>query len=85
MGLMQLMPATASQFGVPNPFDPAGNVEAGATFLKQLLERYGGDLTLALGAYNAGPAKVDAAAGVPKIPETQEYIRRILSTLPAKQ
>jgi len=85
MGLMQLMPDTASQFGVPNPFDPAGNVEAGASFLKQLLLHYGGDLTLALGAYNAGPAKVDAAAGVPKIPETQEYIRRILSTLPAKQ
>jgi len=85
MGLMQLMPDTASQFGIPDPFDPAGNVEAGASFLKQLLLHYGGDLTLALGAYNAGPAKVDAAAGVPKIPETQEYIRRILSTLPAKQ
>jgi soluble lytic murein transglycosylase-like protein len=85
MGLMQLMPDTASEFGVPNPFDPADNVEAGATFLKQLLVRYGGDLTLALGAYNAGPAKVDATAGVPRIPETQEYIRRVLSTLPVKQ
>jgi soluble lytic murein transglycosylase-like protein len=84
MGLMQLMPGTATQFGVPNPFDPVDNVEAGASFLKQLLVRYDGDLTLALGAYNAGPAKVDAAAGVPKIPETQEYIRRVLSTLPAK-
>jgi len=85
MGLMQLMPSTAIQFGVPNPFNPAENVEAGATLLKQLLVRYGGNLTLALGAYNAGSAKVDAAAGVPKIPETQEYIREILSTLPAKQ
>jgi len=85
MGLMQLMPATAIQFGVANPFDPAGNVEAGATFLKQLLVRYGGDLTLALGAYNAGPAKVDAAVGIPKIPETQEYVKDILSTLPVKQ
>lgn len=85
MGLMQLMPATASQFGVPDPFNPADNVEAGATFLKQLLERYGGDLTLALSAYNAGPAKVDAAAGVPKIPETQNYVNRILSTLPVKK
>ncbi len=84
MGLMQLMPATASQFGVPNPFDPVGNVEAGAAFLKQLLVRYGGDLPLALGAYNAGPAKVDAAAGVPNIPETQDYVRRILSILPVK-
>jgi soluble lytic murein transglycosylase-like protein len=85
MGLMQLMPSTALQFGAGNPFDPSENVEAGATLLKQLLVRYGGDLRLALGAYNAGPARVDAAAGVPKIPETREYIREILSTLPAKQ
>jgi soluble lytic murein transglycosylase-like protein len=84
MGLMQLMPGTASQFGVPNPFDPAGNVEAGAAFLKQLLVRYGGDWTLALGAYNAGPARVDAAAGVPDIPETQDYVRKVLSALPVK-
>jgi soluble lytic murein transglycosylase-like protein len=85
MGLMQLMPATANQFGVPDPFDPAGNVEAGAAFLKQLLVRYGGDLNLDLGAYNAGPAKVDAAAGVPKIPETQDYVNRVLSTVPVKK
>jgi len=84
MGLMQLMPATASQFGVPNPFDPAGNVDAGARFLKQLLMRYGGDLTLALGAYNAGPTRVDAAGGVPNIPETQDYVRQILAALPMK-
>jgi len=84
MGLMQLMPATASQFGVPNPFDPADNVEAGARFLKQLLVRYGGDLTLALGAYNAGPSRVDAAAGVPSIPETQDYVKQILAALPVK-
>jgi soluble lytic murein transglycosylase-like protein len=83
MGLMQLMPATASQFGVPNPFDPADNVEAGARFLKQLLVRYGGDLTLALGAYNAGPSRVDAA-GVPSIPETQDYVKQILAALPVK-
>jgi soluble lytic murein transglycosylase-like protein len=85
MGLMQLMPATADQFGVPDPFDPKDNVEAGAAFLKQLLARYGGDLTLALGAYNAGPAKVDAAGGVPKIPETQDYVNRVLSTVPVKK
>ena len=85
MGLMQLMPATASQFGVPNPFDPADNVEGGARFLKQLMVRYGGDLTLALGAYNAGPAKVDAAAGIPNIPETQDYVKQILGALPVKQ
>jgi len=84
MGLMQLMPATAFQFGVPDPFDPRQNVEAGATFLKQLLVRYGGDLPMALSAYNAGPAKVDAAAGIPKIPETQDYVKQIISYLPVK-
>jgi soluble lytic murein transglycosylase-like protein len=84
MGLMQLMPASASQLGVPNPFDPQANVDAGARLLKELLTRYGGDLPLALGAYNAGPARVDAGAAVPEIPETQEYVRRILSMLPVK-
>jgi soluble lytic murein transglycosylase-like protein len=54
-------------------------------FLKELLMRYGGDLSLALGAYNAGPAKVDAAGGVPAIPETQDYVKRILSALPVKK
>jgi len=82
MGLMQLMPGTAKQLGVQNALDPAANVDAGAKFLKDLLVRYGGDLELALGAYNAGPAKVDAAGGTPDIAETQEYIRRILSMLP---
>jgi soluble lytic murein transglycosylase-like protein len=85
MGLMQLMPASASQLGVSNPFDPEANVDAGAKLLKELLTRYGGDLPLALGAYNAGPARVDAAAGVPGIPETQEYVKRILSGLPAQK
>jgi soluble lytic murein transglycosylase-like protein len=85
MGLMQLMPAAARDLGVDDPFDPAGNVEAGAAFLKQLLVRYNGDLPMTLGAYNAGMGKVDAAAGVPKIPETEEYVKRILARLPAKQ
>jgi soluble lytic murein transglycosylase-like protein len=78
MGLMQLMPTTAAQFGVQDPFDPKENVGAGARFLKQLLARYGGDLALALGAYNAGPAKVDEAGGVPPLAETQDYVRKIL-------
>jgi soluble lytic murein transglycosylase-like protein len=85
VGLMQLMPTTADQYGVKNPFDPVENVEAGARFLKDLLSRYGGDLTLALGAYNAGAARVDAAAGVPNIQETQDYVQKIMSNLPAKQ
>jgi len=82
MGLMQLMPATAGQFGIENPFDAAANVDTGARFLKQLLNRYSGDIPRALGAYNAGPAKVDAAGGVPAIPETVDYVRQIMSSLP---
>ena len=81
-GLMQLMPATARQMGVENAFDPVSNVDAGARLLKDLLVRYKGDLPLALSAYNAGPAKVDAAGGTPDIAETQDYIRKILAVLP---
>jgi hypothetical protein len=81
MGLMQLMPTTAEQFGIVNPFDAVSNVDAGARFLKQLLNRYGGDFPKALGAYNAGPSKVDAAGTVPAIPETMEYVRQILAAL----
>ena len=81
VGLMQLMPATVTRFGVADPFDPQANIETGAKFLKELLDRYTGDLRLALAAYNAGPAKVDEAAGVPAIPETQDYVREILAGL----
>ena len=80
-GLMQLMPATARQFGVRNAFDPKQNVAAGARFLKLLLDRYEGDLALALGAYNAGPGTVDEAGGVPAIQETQDYITAILNAM----
>ncbi len=80
-GLMQLMPATMDQFGVTDPFDPEQNVFAGAGFLKQLMERYSGDLNRVLGAYNAGPARVDAAGGVPYIPETMNYVEKILGSL----
>jgi len=82
MGLMQLMPATAEQFGIVDPFDAASNLDGGARFLKQLLTRYGGDLPKTLGAYNAGPAKVDAAGAVPAIPETLDYVRQILAAMP---
>ena len=63
---MQLMPAAIDQFQVEDAFDPKQNVEAGAQFLKQLLEKYKGDLSLVLAAYNAGPAAVDQANGIPR-------------------
>jgi hypothetical protein len=81
MGLMQLMPATAQQFGVKDAFDPVENVSAGAKLLKELLTRYKGDRSLALGAYNAGPGAVDAADGVPHYQETIDYINRIISLI----
>ncbi|MDQ6678513.1 MAG: lytic transglycosylase domain-containing protein [Acidobacteriota bacterium] len=81
-GLMQLMPATAVQFGVRDSFNPAESLAAGASLLKQLMVRYSGDLNRVLGAYNAGPARVDAADGIPMIPETMQYVEKILGRLP---
>jgi hypothetical protein len=80
-GLMQLMPETAGQFGVKDPFDPKENVEAGTKLLKQLLEKYSGDLKLTLSAYNAGSGRVDQEGGVPPIPETMNYVTDILTKL----
>ena len=77
MGLMQLMPSTARQLHVANPFDPQQNVDAGVRHLKSLLESYGGDIKLTLAAYNAGAGAVARSAGVPHIPETRNYVRRI--------
>jgi soluble lytic murein transglycosylase-like protein len=82
IGLMQIMPATATQFNLKDPFDPKENVDVGARLLKELLGRYNGNLAFALGAYNAGPSRVDEAGGVPNIPETTDYVERILSSLP---
>jgi soluble lytic murein transglycosylase-like protein len=83
-GLMQLMPSTAQQFAVQDVFDPKQNVEAGAKYLKQLFDKYKGDLSLALAAYNAGPAAVDQAKGMPEIPETRNYVEAILKSLVKK-
>lgn len=82
MGMMQLMPETADELKVADPFDAEQNINAGARYLKQLLDRFHGDLKLALAAYNAGPARVDgAAAAVPDITETQDYVTQILKAL----
>jgi soluble lytic murein transglycosylase-like protein len=77
-GLMQLMPQTASQLGVQNPFDPQANVEGGTRYLRELLERYDFDLVKALAAYNAGPQRVEQYGGVPPYYETKAYVARIV-------
>jgi len=81
-GLMQLMPDTAAQFEVFDPFDPKQNIDAGTKFLKQLLTKYNGDVSLALSAYNAGPHRVDRDGGIPAIRETMDYVSDILAKLP---
>ena len=77
-GLMQLMPKTASQLGVPNAFDPQSNVQGGTRYLRELLERYNFDLVKALAAYNAGPQRVEQYRGVPPYYETRAYVARIV-------
>jgi len=81
-GLMQLMPETQSSLSVLNPFDAQASVEGGTKLLKQLLDRFHGDLALTLAAYNAGAGRVEKIDGVPDIPETKNYVLDILSRLP---
>src|SRR5262249_49810869 len=76
-GLTQLMPGTAATLGVTNPLDPAQSIAGGAKSLKQQLDAFGGDVTRALAAYNAGPAAVQRFGGVPPYAETQNYVRDV--------
>ena len=80
-GLMQLMPATVEQFKVDDVFDPKQNIEAGATYLRQLLDKYKDDLKLALAAYNAGPTTVDKMGGIPDIQETRDYVEGVIKKM----
>jgi soluble lytic murein transglycosylase-like protein len=80
MGLMQLMPSTARQYSVSDPYDPQSNIEAGIKHLKSLLDRLP-SLKLAIAAYNAGEAAVQRFRGVPPYPETQDYVAKVLKLL----
>jgi len=80
-GLMQLMPATAQGLGVSDPYDPAQSIDAGARYLRGQLDRYHGDVRLALAAYNAGPGAVAQYGGVPPYPETQRYVAAVLENM----
>jgi len=77
MGLMQLIPETAQRFGVANPFDPKDNIQGGVSYLKYLLEMFGGDLPRSLAAYNAGEGAVQRSGGIPSYAETKAYVRKV--------
>ena len=84
-GLMQLMPGTAAQLGVPNAFDPEANVDGGTRYLRELLERYNFDLVKALAAYNAGTHRVEQFGGVPPYYETRAYVAKIVKDFNKKK
>jgi len=78
-GLMQLMPGTAKELGVENPFDIEQNIDGGACYLRKMMDSFGGDLKVALAAYNAGPGAVQKYGGeIPPYQETERYVNRVL-------
>ena len=78
IGLMQLMPATARELAVPDPFNPEQNIRGGVTYLRRMLDLFGGRVELALAAYNAGPGAVQRHRGIPPYAETRQYVQRVL-------
>lgn len=81
LGLMQLMPDLAAELGVDDPFDPRQNIMAGARQLRRLLNLHGGDVTMAVASYNAGPGNVARDGGIPPFEETQNYVERVIALL----
>jgi len=79
IGLMQLMPDTASELKIRNPYDPDQNIRGGTLYLRQMIDHFAGKVELAIAAYNAGPGAVEKHGGIPPFAETRDYVRRVLA------